>query len=144
MHTDCTLGPEKRDRYATILVYLRDVERGGETVFPELGISVRPVKGRALVWNSMDSEGNCDPTTIHKAKRVESGHKIILQRWYYYMNFPSLGRRPPPPPNHLPPRSPNQPLVQCDTNDSGSCRWYDEWGYIHIRDYRHLADTGKI
>eukprot|EP00118_Oscarella_pearsei_P008860 m.47806 g.47806 ORF g.47806 m.47806 type:complete len:401 (+) comp33827_c0_seq1:12-1214(+) len=144
LHTDCTIGPEKRDRYATILVYLRDVEQGGETVFPELNISVKPVKGRALVWNSMDSHGNCDPTTIHLAEPVVSGHKVILQRWYYYMNFPSLGRRPPPPPAHLPPRLPNQPVVQCDMNDSGSCRWYDEWGYIHIQDYRQKMKTGQI
>lgn len=34
-HTDCTIGAQdKRDRFATILVYLDDVEEGGETKFP--------------------------------------------------------------------------------------------------------------
>lgn len=34
-HTDCMEdSDEKRDRFATILVYLQDVEDGGETKFP--------------------------------------------------------------------------------------------------------------
>ena len=34
-HTDCIVGHhDNRDRFATILVYLQDVEKGGETQFP--------------------------------------------------------------------------------------------------------------
>ncbi len=34
-HTDCIVGTQdKRDRFATILVYLQDVQEGGETEFP--------------------------------------------------------------------------------------------------------------
>ena len=33
-HTDCREDDEKRDRMGTILVYLQDVEDGGETKFP--------------------------------------------------------------------------------------------------------------
>ena len=81
-HTDCTVGQdEKRDRYATILVYLKDVAEGGETAFPELGLSVTPKKGLALVWNSMTEDGQCDPSSIHNAAKVIQGHKYILQRW---------------------------------------------------------------
>ena len=81
-HTDCTRdSPELRDRYATALIYLQDVKEGGETEFPILGISVKPKQGRLLVWNSMDKEGNCDPTSLHKAAVVEKGRKYILQRW---------------------------------------------------------------
>ena len=84
-HTDCVVAEDgrgdKRDRYATVLVYLRDVEEGGETSFPQLGISVKPKKGRALIWNSMTADGNCDPTSLHNAAKVVQGHKIILQRW---------------------------------------------------------------
>ncbi|KAJ7369302.1 hypothetical protein OS493_039905 [Desmophyllum pertusum] len=52
-HTDCIVGyRDKRDRLQPILVYLRDVDEGGETKFPQLGISVKPRKGLALIWNS--------------------------------------------------------------------------------------------
>ncbi|CAH1789269.1 unnamed protein product [Owenia fusiformis] len=132
-HTDCTLNTEKRDRFATILVYLDDVEEGGETNFPKLGISIKPKKAQALVWTNMDEDGNCDPMSIHEASKVQVGKKYILQRWFYYENFYSLGRRQKEP--DIPERSPGQGYVSCDAYDHGSCRWYDEWGYDHIVDY---------
>ncbi len=48
-HTDCILETsEKRDRYATFLVYLNDMgaENGGETLFSELGIDIKPRQGK--------------------------------------------------------------------------------------------------
>ncbi len=80
-HTDCTEDEEKRDRFATVLVYLQDVKEGGETKFPKLGISVRPKQGRLLLWNNMRPDGSCDPTSIHNAAKVVNGHKVIIQRW---------------------------------------------------------------
>ncbi|XP_071961640.1 uncharacterized protein [Antedon mediterranea] len=134
-HTDCTIGSQdKRDRVATILVYLQDVEEGGETKFPELNISVRPVKGRALVWNNMSPSGECQPLSVHEAAQVKEGHKYILQRWYYYESFFHLGKRPSEP--SLPERTVGQPRVSCDEYENGSCRWYDEWNYDHITDYQ--------
>ncbi|KAL9967088.1 hypothetical protein ACROYT_G025251 [Oculina patagonica] len=133
-HTDCVVEyNDKRDRFATILVYLRDVKEGGETKFPQLGISVKPRKGLALIWNSMNSRGECDPTSLHNAAKVIKGHKFIIQRWYYYHNFPALGKRPQQP--LLPQRAAYQPRVACDEYEQGSCRWYDEWNYDHIVDY---------
>jgi len=133
-HTDCTEDDEIRDRFATILVYLQDVKEGGETKFPVLGISVKPVKGRLLVWNNMRPDGSCDPTSIHNAAKVIAGRKVIIQRWYYYKNFPTLGRAHPEP--ALPERQQYQPRISCDEYDQGSCRWYDEWGYDHLVDYK--------
>ncbi|XP_061180354.1 prolyl 4-hydroxylase subunit alpha-1-like [Saccostrea echinata] len=135
-HTDCVEGNvDERDRMATILVYLQDVEDGGETKFPELGIWVKPRKGRALVWNNMNEEGKCEPMSIHNAAVVNKGHKYIIQRWYYYKSFYSLGKRPPEP--DLPARAPGTPRVNCDEYENGSCRWYDEWNYEHLVDYRN-------
>eukprot|EP00596_Hydrurales_sp_CCMP1899_P003992 CAMPEP_0119052366 /NCGR_PEP_ID=MMETSP1177-20130426/73689_1 /TAXON_ID=2985 /ORGANISM="Ochromonas sp, Strain CCMP1899" /LENGTH=458 /DNA_ID=CAMNT_0007031911 /DNA_START=271 /DNA_END=1644 /DNA_ORIENTATION=+ len=37
-------------RILTFFLYLSDVEEGGETNFPLLNISVKPKKGRALLW----------------------------------------------------------------------------------------------
>lgn len=59
--------------------------------------------------------------------------KTILQRWYYYEAPPSLGRRAPEP--SLPPRSKNTAYVACD-GVGGYCRWYDEWPYNHLVEYR--------
>ena len=44
-------------RILTFFLYLSDVEEGGETAFPTLGISVKPKKGKALLWPStMDNQ----------------------------------------------------------------------------------------
>ncbi|XP_035689841.1 uncharacterized protein LOC118425129 [Branchiostoma floridae] len=133
-HTDCVVGSrDQRDRFATILVYLQDVPEGGETKFTELGIAVKPTKGMAIVWNNMTPEGNCDPTSLHDASKVRKGHKFIIQRWYYYKSFYSLGKRSAEP--TLPARESGQPRVSCDEYEHGSCRWYDEWNYDHIVEY---------
>ena len=139
-HTDCTLGAvDKRDRFATILVYLRDVEEGGETEFPKLGVAVKPKKGQALVWTNMDSQGTCDPTSVHQAAKVIRGHKFILQRWYYFKNFYSIHRRPAD--ADIPPRAASVAKVSCDEYEQGSCRWYDEWNYSHIKEYLRMQHS---
>ena len=43
------------ERLMTFMVYLSDVEAGGHTVFPNLGLSVPPVKGSALFWHTINS-----------------------------------------------------------------------------------------
>ncbi|XP_076808598.1 uncharacterized protein LOC143451757 [Clavelina lepadiformis] len=136
LHTDCKEhNTDRRDRFATILVYLQDVQSGGETEFTELDIKVKPKKGRALVWNNMDANGNCDLTSYHQAATVQKGKKYILQRWYYYENFPTLGKRTWEP--EIPTRTFGlTPRVMCDRFDSGSCRWYDEWNHDHLTNYR--------
>ncbi|CAF0823629.1 unnamed protein product [Adineta ricciae] len=136
-HHDCTLNGLKQDRYATFLAYLNTVMEGGETEFPELDIKIKPKEGRVVVWNNMNEKGECEEKSLHSANIVgdEEG-KFVLQRWYYYENFYSLGRRPPEP--DLPERKPGQIQVSCDEYDMGSCRAYDEWNYQHILKYRHV------
>eukprot|EP00057_Strongylocentrotus_purpuratus_P013044 XP_011667518.1 PREDICTED: uncharacterized protein LOC105439808 [Strongylocentrotus purpuratus] len=102
----------------------------------ELRISVTPRKGRAIVWNNMNSGGECEPISIHEAAQVKTGHKFIIQRWYYYQSFSYLGKRAPEP--DLPARAPDQPRVSCDEYEHGSCRWYDEWNNDHLTEYRAL------
>ncbi|XP_002160179.1 uncharacterized protein LOC100198447 isoform X1 [Hydra vulgaris] len=136
-HTDCSLDSKLlNDRYATILIYLQDVKEGGETVFSKLGIKIKPKKGSLVIWNNMDDLGNCLLLSTHEASKVIKGKKYILQRWYYYKRFESLGLRLPEP--RLPNRKIGQPRITCDHYEEGSCRWYDEW------DYQHLIQHPKI
>lgn len=48
------------NRIATFLVYMTDVEAGGATVFPTLGLTLHPVKGAAAFWYNLlpDGTGN--------------------------------------------------------------------------------------
>ncbi|RNA18819.1 putative prolyl 4-hydroxylase 10 [Brachionus plicatilis] len=139
-HTDCIVNSEdQRDRYATFLVYLNELgaDGGGETIFPELGIDVKPRQGRALTWNNMNYEtGKCEAKSVHRASPVQHQvkKKYIIQRWYYFKNFYALGKRMAEAP--LPEREPNTPKVSCDNYDNGSCRMYDEWNPDHMIDYQ--------
>lgn len=44
------LKREEGVRILTVFLYLNDVEEGGGTDFPKLGITVEPKKGKAVIW----------------------------------------------------------------------------------------------
>jgi prolyl 4-hydroxylase len=76
-------------RILTFFLYLSDVEEGGETAFPTLGISVKPKKGKALLWPSVM---NADPTlidqrTVHEARPVIRGKKYAANAWIHLYDF---------------------------------------------------------
>jgi len=61
-------------------------DKGGCTTFPELnggkGLAVQPVRGKALLFSNLLSDGNPDPLTVHKAEPVEGGqHKFGMNIW---------------------------------------------------------------
>lgn len=63
---------------ATLLVYLNDLAEGGHTLFPTLGIKVRPPKGSGLVWPNQ-------PPLKHAGDRVLDGEK-----WVLFYNWPGV------------------------------------------------------
>jgi len=75
MHFD-SLG-EVCNRYLVFLWYLNDVAEGGETEFPDLGISVSPRAGRMLMF---------PPYWMfqHAAKPPRSGDKYIISCYALY------------------------------------------------------------
>jgi prolyl 4-hydroxylase len=61
----------------------QDVDAGGGTNFPDLGITVMPKKGRALLWPSIyDSAPMSDDNRMrHQALPVEKGTKFAANGW---------------------------------------------------------------
>lgn len=68
-------------RVATLVMYLNDVESGGETIFPEIDFSVAPRKGSAVFFSYCDDTGKLDRLTLHGGTPVKRGEKWIATKW---------------------------------------------------------------
>jgi prolyl 4-hydroxylase len=66
----------------TNMVYLNDVDEGGETNFPDLKIKVKPKKGMLLGWNNLNKDGKRNVLTRHEALPPKSGKKYIITKWW--------------------------------------------------------------
>lgn len=69
------------NRLATVITYLSDVEEGGETTFPEVGLKVRPKKGDAVLFWSRTPDFVLDPLSLHSSLPVIKGTKWSITRW---------------------------------------------------------------
>jgi len=68
-------------RITTAMLYLSDVEAGGRTIFPKLGISVRPEAGSLLYWHLRRTDGSTDSRMNHLGCPVLFGDKWIGNKW---------------------------------------------------------------
>ena len=66
-----------------------DVEEGGETAFPNLNLSVKPKKGRGLLWPStLNANPELqDPRTMHEARPVLKGTKYAANSWIHLYDY---------------------------------------------------------
>jgi len=80
-------------RVKTALVYLNDVEEGGATVFPKLGITVPPKKGRMVIFKNIDEDNPNFPMyeSLHGGLPVEKGQKWACNFWFH--QYPASLRR---------------------------------------------------
>jgi len=68
-------------RVATLIIYLNDVQGGGSTVFPDIGLDVLPRRGNAVFFAYSDDEGRLDSRTLHGGSPVAAGEKWIATKW---------------------------------------------------------------
>jgi prolyl 4-hydroxylase len=63
------------------MIYLSNVDLGGHTIFPQAGISVKPVEGSALFWFNVGPKTNYDSRVFHLGCPVIIGNKWIANKW---------------------------------------------------------------
>lgn len=67
-------------RVRTFVIYLSDVDAGGETYFPKLKFGVAPQVGRLLSFR-YDYDSATNDQTLHEAKPIKQGIKYALTLW---------------------------------------------------------------
>ncbi|OIW12430.1 hypothetical protein TanjilG_04179 [Lupinus angustifolius] len=92
-------------RVATVLMYLSNVEKGGETIFPNSegklsqpkddtwsecahkGYAVKPEKGDALLFFSLHLDATTDTKSLHGSCPVIEGEKWSATKWIHVSDF---------------------------------------------------------
>lgn len=97
-------------RVATVLMYLSNVVRGGETIFPnspdprakddtwsecaKKGLAVQPQKGDALLFFSLNTEAVPDVMSLHGSCPVIEGEKWSATKWIHVGSFERTRPKP--------------------------------------------------
>ncbi len=74
-------------RILTALIYLNDDFEGGETNFPNYGLTVKPEKGKLLLWTNINEDLTPNFDSLHAGLPVTKGVKYIAVIWYRENNF---------------------------------------------------------
>ena len=66
----------------TTMMYLNNVEEGGETYFKHLNLKIKPEPGLLLAWNNLYRDGKPNYKTMHEALPPIKGDKYVITKWW--------------------------------------------------------------
>ena len=75
------------NRISTLIMYLNDVEEGGETIFPSLNLSIKPQKGMAVYFEYFYNDQAVNELTLHGGSPVIKGEKWVATQWMRKKNY---------------------------------------------------------
>jgi prolyl 4-hydroxylase len=72
-------------RVGTLVMYLNTPEGGGATTFPDVGLSVAPLKGNAVFFSY--DRAHVSTKTLHGGAPVTAGEKWVATKWLREREF---------------------------------------------------------
>ena len=66
----------------TTMIYLNDVQNGGETYFKSLDLKIKPKRGLLLAWNNLYRNGDPNYKTKHEALPPKNEDKYVITKWW--------------------------------------------------------------
>ena len=72
-------------RVASLICYLNTPEKGGSTIFPDVGFEVAPVRGNAVFFSY--DRPHPDTRSLHGGSPVEAGEKWVATKWVRERRF---------------------------------------------------------
>lgn len=74
-------------RRSTLLIYLNDNFKGGETEFVSIGLKIKPQVGKAILFWNVDEDENIIQKSKHRGNPVEDGEKWICTKWSHVRKY---------------------------------------------------------
>jgi len=84
----------RNNRISTLVIYLNDVEEGGETVFPMLDVAVKPKRGSAVYFEYFYRDQAINNLTLHSSIPVVRGEKWVATQWMRRQRIREIGSIP--------------------------------------------------
>jgi prolyl 4-hydroxylase len=72
-------------RVGTVVMYLNSPEKGGGTIFPDVGLEVAPVRGNAVFFSY--DRPHPSTKTLHGGAPVLAGEKWVATKWLRERRF---------------------------------------------------------
>jgi prolyl 4-hydroxylase len=73
---------DRGNRTATAMIYLNTLTSGGETYFPELGLTIAPRAGMLIAWRNLSADKSPDIRMLHAANPARGADKYIVTQWF--------------------------------------------------------------
>jgi len=81
-HEMAKFGAKMGQRTYTLMIYLNDVEQGGETNFDVVNESIQATSGTAVIWNNLYPNKVPNPASQHCGMPVIKGYKAVITKWF--------------------------------------------------------------
>jgi len=82
-----TVNNNAGQRTATLIIYLNDDFEEGETEFVNLKLTIKPVKGKGLLFKNVDKDDVIYEKSLHKGNEVKKGTKWICTKWSHSRKY---------------------------------------------------------